>query len=98
MTRDDEAKARHDAAQKRLEYAENTDDRLMMMVAAAVSEGLRCHVEPDSPWRLNLIKEVADQINHDNAIALAAIEGTVLDLGQGYAAMRADLDQLRRGN
>lgn len=65
---------------------------------AAIAHAIRCYLEPDSPWRLNLIKEIADHINGDNTIALAAIEGSVLDLGQSFAAMRAELDQLRRGH
>lgn len=75
----------------------NADD-IVMMVAAATADSMRAHLEPDSRWRLNLIKEVADHINDDNAIALAAIEGTVLDLGKRFAEMQAELDQLRRGH
>jgi len=61
-----------------------------------IAEAVRVYLEPDSQWRLNLIKEIADHINGDNGIALAAIEGSLLDLGQRTAEMRADLDRLRQ--
>lgn len=76
---------------------QNADD-IMLMAASAVADSMRRHLDPDSPWRLNVIKEVGDHINDDNAITLAAIEGTVWDLGQRIAAMRKELDQLQRGN
>lgn len=72
--------------------------RIALMVTASVANGLRKHLDPDSPWRLNLIKEVADHINGDNTIALAAIEGSVLDLGQKITALEAELHQIRRGH
>jgi len=75
----------------------NADD-LIMAVAAVVADSMRAHLEPDSTWRLNLIKEIADYINDDNTITLAAIEGSVVDLGRSFAALKADLDRLRRGD
>jgi hypothetical protein len=66
---------------------EGINDQLFLIVGAAVAEGLRAYVEPDSPWRLNLIKEVADHINGSNAIALCALEGGVHDLSERLATL-----------
>lgn len=66
--------------------------------ARLIAQAVRDYLEPDSQWRLNLIKEIADHINGDNGIALAAIEGSLLDLGQRTAEMRAELDRLRQGS
>lgn len=71
--------------------------RIALMVATSVANSLRKHLDPDSPWRLNLIREIADHINEDNTIAVAAVEGSVLDLGQKVAALEAELHQIRRG-
>lgn len=71
--------------------------RIALMVATSVASSMRKHLDPDSPWRLNLIREIADHINEDNTIAIAAVEGSVLDLGQKVAALEAELHQIRRG-
>src|SRR5690349_19886854 len=61
----EQAAETHELIERIRRHIEETDDQLMMMVAAAVSESLRSHVEPDSRWRLNLIKEISDYINDD---------------------------------
>lgn len=70
-----------------LRQVEELNDELLLIVGAAVVESLRAHVEPDSPWRLNLIKEIADYINDGNAITLSALEGGVHDLSERLATL-----------
>jgi len=68
-------------------HVKDNSDGLLMRLSAASAEAIRAYLEPDSRWRLNLIKEISDHINDDNTITLSALEGSVHDLSDRLATL-----------